>query len=214
MHVLDQVSDPEHRPPGALRLATPAEVDLLGAWEKAFSIEAGVGTGEEAMRAVEARIERDAQFVWEDEHPRSMLALSPAIAETVRIGPVYTPPEHRRRGYASSAVACAARGALADGARRCMLFTDLANPTSNKIYASIGFRRLPHRRSGRGPRRSDLALRFWRPSRRPIWPVFTGRCRSRDRCRDRTPVRLHRRVAPHQESLEGPPFEQYPDRCV
>jgi predicted GNAT family acetyltransferase len=58
----------------------------------------------------------------------------------VRIGPVYTPPELRRRGYAGSAVAAASRRALTAGAHTCMLFTDLANPTSNKIYAEVGYR--------------------------------------------------------------------------
>jgi predicted GNAT family acetyltransferase len=72
----------------------------------------------------------------------SMLGLSPQIAGTVRIGPVYTPPEHRRRGYASAAVAAVCADALARGARQCLLFTDLANPTSNKIYAAVGFRRV------------------------------------------------------------------------
>jgi predicted GNAT family acetyltransferase len=38
-------------------------------------------------------------------------------------------------------VAAASRGALQSGAARCMLFTDLANPTSNKIYAEVGYRR-------------------------------------------------------------------------
>jgi predicted GNAT family acetyltransferase len=59
-----------------------------------------------------------------------------------RIGPVYTPPELRRRGYASSAVAAVSRQALAAGAQRCALFTDLSNPTSNKIYADVGYRRI------------------------------------------------------------------------
>jgi predicted GNAT family acetyltransferase len=54
---------------------------------------------------------------------------------------VYTPPHRRRRGYAGSAVAAASRRALAGGATTCMLFTDLANPTSNKIYAEVGYRR-------------------------------------------------------------------------
>jgi predicted GNAT family acetyltransferase len=67
--------------------------------------------------------------------------MSPPVAGTIRIGPVYTPPEHRRHGYASSAVAAASRRALSAGARQCMLFTDLANPTSNRIYARVGFRR-------------------------------------------------------------------------
>ena len=67
--------------------------------------------------------------------------LSPQIAATVRIGPVYTPAEHRCRGYATAAVARASRAALARGAHQCMLFTDFASPTSNKIYAAVGFRR-------------------------------------------------------------------------
>jgi predicted GNAT family acetyltransferase len=54
---------------------------------------------------------------------------------------VYTPPEHRRRGYATALVADLSRHALRTGAERCMLFTDLANPTSNRIYARIGYRR-------------------------------------------------------------------------
>ena len=56
-----------------------------------------------------------------------------------RLGPVYTPPEHRGRGYASSAVAEVSRLILADGARAC-LFTDQANPTSNRIYQQLGYR--------------------------------------------------------------------------
>jgi predicted GNAT family acetyltransferase len=71
-----------------------------------------------------------------------MVGVSPPVAGVVRIGPVYTPMEHRRRGYAGSAVAAASRRALARGAERCMLFTDLANPTSNKIYAEVGYRRV------------------------------------------------------------------------
>jgi predicted GNAT family acetyltransferase len=71
-----------------------------------------------------------------------MVSTNPAVAGVVRIGPVYTPPEARRRGYASSAVAAVSREALATGAHTCMLYTDLANPTSNKIYADVGYRRI------------------------------------------------------------------------
>ncbi len=55
---------------------------------------------------------------------------------------MYTPPAGRSRGYASSAVAALSRAVLDAGARRCMLYTDLANPTSNRIYAAIGYRRV------------------------------------------------------------------------
>ena len=55
------------------------------------------------------------------------------------MGPVYTPRERRGRGYASAGVAGVSRIVLAQGARAC-LFTDQANPTSNKIYAALGYR--------------------------------------------------------------------------
>ncbi len=141
MHSLTDVSDPPRPAPGRLRTATDLERELLIVWENAFAIEARVSVSSEAEYLVTARLADGAQFVWDDDGPVSTLVLSPAIAGTVRVGPVYTPPERRCRGYASSAVAAAARRALAEGARTCMLFTDLANPTSNRIYATIGFRR-------------------------------------------------------------------------
>lgn len=70
-----------------------------------------------------------------------MVGINRPVAGAVRVGPVYTPPALRGRGYAGTAVAEASRRALAGGARSCMLYTDLANPTSNKIYAEVGYRR-------------------------------------------------------------------------
>jgi predicted GNAT family acetyltransferase len=57
----------------------------------------------------------------------------------MRIGPVYTPPEHRRQGYASAATSAVSQHLLDGGRRFCFLYTDLANPTSNHIYQEIGF---------------------------------------------------------------------------
>jgi predicted GNAT family acetyltransferase len=56
-----------------------------------------------------------------------------------RVGPVYTPPQHRRHGYASAVTAHVTRSLIEQGAR-VMLFTDAANPTSNSIYQAIGYR--------------------------------------------------------------------------
>jgi predicted GNAT family acetyltransferase len=58
-----------------------------------------------------------------------------------RIGPVYTPPEHRGHGFASSVTAAASRDILDAGDIAC-LYTDLANPTSNRIYQALGYRRV------------------------------------------------------------------------
>ncbi|MBA3402395.1 MAG: GNAT family N-acetyltransferase [Actinobacteria bacterium] len=57
----------------------------------------------------------------------------------IRLGPVYTPPERRRRGYASALTAAVSAERLAAGRQFCFLYTDLDNPTSNKIYTNIGY---------------------------------------------------------------------------
>ena len=63
-----------------------------------------------------------------------------ATPNGLRIGPVYTPPEHRGHGYGSAVTAAASQVALDRGKRFCFLYTDLANPTSNAIYMRIGYR--------------------------------------------------------------------------
>ena len=52
---------------------------------------------------------------------------------------MYTPSEHRRRGYGAAVTAHATQAALDGGAAQVVLYTDLANPTSNAIYQSIGY---------------------------------------------------------------------------
>ena len=142
MHVLDDVRDPPRPAPGALRLAHPGERDLLVAWMEDFVHEAGLVGAAQAGAMIDGSLRRQGLLVWDDGQPVSMIGVNPAVARVVRVGPVYTPPPHRCRGYAGSAVAAASRRALATVADRCMLFTDLSNPTSNKIYAEVGYRRV------------------------------------------------------------------------
>jgi predicted GNAT family acetyltransferase len=141
MHVLDEVQDPPWPAPGTLRLPRRGERDLLVRWTEEFIGETGLVGGAQAEQMVDARLRRQGLLVWDDGGPVSLVGVNPAVAGVVRIGPVYTPRPCRRRGYAGSAVAAVSRRALAGGADRCMLYTDLANPTSNKIYAEVGYRR-------------------------------------------------------------------------
>jgi predicted GNAT family acetyltransferase len=141
LHRAEAVRDPPRPAPGGLRPARAGERALLSDWTRAFALEAGVGPVD-PERAVEHSLARGGLLLWEEDgEPVSMVATNVEVAGVVRIGPVYTPPARRRRGYASSAVAAASRRALAAGASACMLFTDLANPTSNRIYAELGYRR-------------------------------------------------------------------------
>jgi predicted GNAT family acetyltransferase len=61
------------------------------------------------------------------------------VADVSRIGPVYTPTDRRGNGYGSAVTAAAALWAREHGAQDVVLFTDVANPTSNAIYQRIGF---------------------------------------------------------------------------
>ena len=77
---------------------------------------------------------------WEDGGAAvSMAGFGGRTPNGVRIGPVYTPPELRGRGYASALTAALTQRLLDGGLRFCFLFTDLANPTSNSIYQRIGY---------------------------------------------------------------------------
>jgi RimJ/RimL family protein N-acetyltransferase len=142
MHVLDTVAEPARPAPGELRQAEPDDWELLVQWTAAFERETGIGPGTRTSEVVDARLRHGGLLLWEASEPVSLVGITPVVAGVVRLGPVYTPPRHRRRGYAGSAVAAVSRRALAAGARRCMLFTDVNNPTSNKIYAEVGYRRI------------------------------------------------------------------------
>jgi GNAT superfamily N-acetyltransferase len=124
--------------PGRHRGGTDGDRDRLVEWTRAFLAE----TGERARSAadlVARRLPAGQFWLWDDPGPVSMAALSPAVAGVVRVQNVYTPDDRRGRGYAGALVARISAAALAGG-RRCILYTDLGNPSSNAAYRRIGYR--------------------------------------------------------------------------
>jgi uncharacterized protein len=147
IYALDAVVPPPP-PPGAPREATPADRELLVRWWGEFGIEA-LGElerdEEQNARSVDHRLTAPGNgiAVWElGGDPVSAVAYGSPTPTGIRIGPVYTPPEYRGRGYASALTAHVSAEQLAAGRSFCFLYTDLANPTSNKIYVAIGYRRV------------------------------------------------------------------------
>jgi hypothetical protein len=129
--------------PGTLRRADPDERPLLVEWITAFGREA-LG-GDDVVRVAQSVDDWLAGkgrtiWLWDHEGPRSLTGVGGETPHGIRIGPVYTPPAERRRGYASALVAAVSQAQLDAGRRFCFLYTDLANPTSNKIYQAIGYR--------------------------------------------------------------------------
>jgi len=129
---------------GAGRPATLDDLDLLIKWRGAFGTEVH---GRDRPHDEEAAMARrmfevgDHIVIWEDHgEPVSLAGATAAINGMSRVAPVYTPPEHRDHGYGSAATAAVSRLARDAGADDVILFTDLANPTSNSIYQKIGYR--------------------------------------------------------------------------
>jgi hypothetical protein len=127
MYSTDAVS-PVSGAPGRMRAAGDHDRRLLAEWAHMFATETGLARSEdpeEVARAIDRRVGADPGIVlWEaDGVPVALAAAVESSPGIARVGPVYTPPEHRRRGV-----------------RRCVLFTDLANPTSNSIYQAVGYR--------------------------------------------------------------------------
>jgi predicted GNAT family acetyltransferase len=135
------VSPPEGVP-GTMRPYAETDRPLALAWLDAFFVEAiGSTAVETPERTLEHRLADPAGgvVVWDDGGPVSLAGFGGPTPNGIRIGPVYTPPELRRRGYASALTAELTRFLLAGGRRFCFLFTDLANPTSNSIYRRVGY---------------------------------------------------------------------------
>jgi predicted GNAT family acetyltransferase len=143
IHELRQVN-PIDRPPGRFDMATVADLDLAIVWCRAFHAEAiGRSAAEPDISESMARnsIALGGLYFWRNVAgtPVSMAARVRPSARGESISWVYTPPAERRRGFASAVVADLAALILAEGREFCALYTDLANPTSNKIYRRIGF---------------------------------------------------------------------------
>jgi uncharacterized protein len=124
---------------GHLRLVTEKDRTLLLKWLPAFYAETGLEVVEDIDRIVTNQLKTQNTYLWEDNTPVSLAGGRKFTATASRIGPVYTPPTHRRKGYATACVAALSQKLLDEGSDRCFLLTDLANPTSNHIYREIGY---------------------------------------------------------------------------
>ncbi|HMK92543.1 MAG TPA: GNAT family N-acetyltransferase [Thermoleophilia bacterium] len=131
---------PPPRPGGTCRVATEADLPTVARWVEAFFDEVGLHDPSDPAEVVREQIEEGSLRLWCDERPVSMAAWAGRTGRTLRINFVYTPPEHRGRGYASACVASLTQALLDEGLHSCCLYADLANPTSNKIYQAVGYR--------------------------------------------------------------------------
>jgi predicted GNAT family acetyltransferase len=131
--------------PGRRRLAEASDVDLLRGWVAAFGDETGTGSAGEDP--IGHWLADGLLHVWErDGEVVATTAVTAAFGGVRRVRLVYTPPEHRRHGFAAALVAAVTAAEVAAG-RQCMLYTDLANPTAGGVYRRVGYQWVGEARS-------------------------------------------------------------------
>ncbi|MEU6274982.1 GNAT family N-acetyltransferase [Streptomyces populi] len=142
LYRLGELAVPEPAPPGRPRVADEGDRDLLARWYTEFAEAIGEGGHHDPGAWAEDRISYGGITLWEtpDGVPVAMAGVTPPVAGQVRVAPVYTPADLRGRGHAGAVTAEVSRVAVASGVQEVLLFTDLANPTSNGLYRRIGYR--------------------------------------------------------------------------
>ncbi|MFD3525792.1 GNAT family N-acetyltransferase [Streptomyces sp. NPDC058653] len=142
---LGELTPPDPVPAGRARRATGEDLPLLAEWMSAFATDTGqpVTADADYTRATAERVTSGRLWVWDVAGvPVSMASVTPTLAGQARVAPVYTPLRLRGRGYGGAVTAAVSRAALDSGAEQVLLYTDLANPTSNALYERLGYRPL------------------------------------------------------------------------
>ncbi|MFJ8137001.1 GNAT family N-acetyltransferase [Streptomyces sp. NPDC096013] len=143
LYRLGELTPQRPSPPGRPRVATADDREQLMRWYVEFTEAIGEsGPSQDPGEWADARIAYGGITFWEtpDGTPVSMAGITPKVAGQVGVAPVYTPAEFRGRGYAGAVTAEVSGMARAANAEEVLLFTDLANSTSNALYQRLGYR--------------------------------------------------------------------------
>jgi len=130
-----------HMAPGFFRMLTEDDLSFTPSWEHAFCIDCDLPlyTPEENEARIRSRLGKNTHFIWEDGQPVAQAACGRETPNSAVISWVYTPPEFRGNGYATSVVAEVTKSIFGKGKQYCCLFADAANPVSRNIYRKLGF---------------------------------------------------------------------------
>lgn len=144
LYRLDQVDENLAESPGNWRFANDSDCHLIEAWYTLFEGEAGLPiTGrDDVKKRIAAFVKNQEVFLWENEGKVvSMMKKARPTKRGITVSMVYTPQIERRKGYARTMVAACSKELLKKY-EFCVLYTDMVNPTSNKIYQEIGYKKI------------------------------------------------------------------------
>ncbi|MGW2207971.1 GNAT family N-acetyltransferase [Streptomyces sp. NPDC001781] len=141
LYRLAEWTPPGRVPPGRARVADAGDRELLARWYVEFAADTGGRVRQDPAQWADSRLAHGGATLWETPEgtPVSLAGNLPESAGQIRVAPVYTPAALRGHGYAGAVTAEVSRRAAATGAE-VLLFTDLANPVSNRLYQRLGYR--------------------------------------------------------------------------
>lgn len=126
---------------GNLRKVIENDHPIIKDWVYHFCYETNQPISvEEADKRAARMINKGSLAAWEVNG--EMVSMASSIRPTpnnISISYVYTPISERNKGYASDCVSAFTQFLLDRGYKTTSLYTDLSNPTSNKIYIQIGY---------------------------------------------------------------------------
>jgi ribosomal protein S18 acetylase RimI-like enzyme len=123
---------------GQLRQAASDDRTLLIDWVRAFNAETE-GDTSDPEPLVDRWLAVGQLWLWDNGKPMSMAVARQPVGGVSRLSGVYTPAESRGLGYAAACVYGLSKS-LREAGYRCVLYTDLGNPTSNSIYRRLGYK--------------------------------------------------------------------------
>ncbi|TQR12545.1 GNAT family N-acetyltransferase [Psychrobacillus lasiicapitis] len=144
LYRLDQIDESLETSPGTWRYATNEDALLIEKWYSQFEEDTKLPKTApvEIKKRVKAMLDAKEVFLWENEgRIVSMMKKARPTANGVTVSLVFTPKEERKKGYARTMVAAGSNELLKEF-KFCVLYTDMLNPTSNKIYQEIGYKKL------------------------------------------------------------------------
>lgn len=145
LYRVDAVNKGLQKSVGTWRIASNKDAKLLIEWYKLFEEETGIdrrSTQEQATQRIEEFLDRKEVYVWEvDGSVVSCMKKGRPSKNGITVSFVFTPKAYRANGYARTLVAEVTEELLLEY-DFVMLYTDLANPTSNKIYREIGYEQI------------------------------------------------------------------------
>ena len=144
LYRLNKVNETLEQSPGTWRYAEESDSSLIEKWFNLFEKDTGMPISpiENVKKRVAMFLKKREIFIWEDKGKIvSMMKKSRPTKNGVTVSLVYTPKEERKKGYARTLVAAISKELLKEF-NFCVLYTDMMNPTSNKIYREIGYKRI------------------------------------------------------------------------